>query len=104
MFLRNFPKTTRLLRYFTSNLDAQTAGEIKMIRILRNRFPEASEIEVKDISGGCGSMFAIFIEDKVFEGKKTIAQHRLVNEALKYEIKELHGLRIVTTVPNKVVS
>lgn len=40
----------------------------------------ASKIVVTDVSGGCGSMYEILVEDKVFQGKKTVMQHRLVNK------------------------
>ena len=38
-----------------------TAGEKTIHDILRDKFPLATEVEVKDISGGCGSMYEIYI-------------------------------------------
>ena len=38
-----------------------TQGEQKIHEILKEKFPLATELEVKDISGGCGSMYEIYI-------------------------------------------
>ncbi|TID19827.1 hypothetical protein CANINC_003710 [Pichia inconspicua] len=51
---------------------------------------------VKDVSGGCGSMYAINIESKAFNGINVVKQHRLVNSILKDEISKWHGLQLVT--------
>uniref|UniRef100_A0AAX7TMT5 BolA family member 3 n=1 Tax=Astatotilapia calliptera TaxID=8154 RepID=A0AAX7TMT5_ASTCA len=50
-------------------------------------------------SGGCGAMYEIHIESSEFKGKRTVQQHQLVNQALKDEIQNMHGLRIFTDVP-----
>lgn len=52
-----------------------------------------------DISGGCGAMFEIFIEGNEFQGLSVLKQHKLVTNVLKEEVKEMHGLRINTSVP-----
>ena len=76
-----------------------TAGEKKLIDMLKQRFPKAKCIEVQDISGGCGSMYAIYVETIEFKNIKTVKQHQLINEVLKAEIKNnMHGLRIQTAV------
>jgi stress-induced morphogen len=31
-------------------------------------------------SGGCGSMYRIFVEAAEFQGKRTIQQHRIIND------------------------
>ncbi|ELT87256.1 hypothetical protein CAPTEDRAFT_144200, partial [Capitella teleta] len=51
-------------------------------------------------AGGCGSMYDVQIEAEEFRGKRTVMQHRMVNEALKCEIENMHGLRISTSVPD----
>lgn len=51
---------------------------------------------VRDVSGGCGSMFAISIESDKFNGMTMIKQHRLVNQILKTEISKWHGLQLKT--------
>lgn len=45
--------------------------------------------------GGCGSMYAIDIAAKKFEGTSIVKQHRMVNEVLKEEIKGMHGLQVI---------
>jgi len=51
-------------------------------------------IEVEDISGNCGTSFSVKIKSPDFKGKTMIMQHRMVNEALKDEMKEIHALKI----------
>ncbi|XP_030580110.1 bolA-like protein 3 [Archocentrus centrarchus] len=80
-------------------LSTQTDGEVRIVKILREKFPSASSLKVVDISGGCGAMYEIHIESSEFKGKRTVQQHQLVNQALKDEIQNMHGLRIFTDVP-----
>ncbi|CAM9337985.1 unnamed protein product [Discosporangium mesarthrocarpum] len=56
----------------------------------------ASRAVVEDISGGCGSMYRIEVESPRFMGKALVAQHRMVKDALKEEIAEMHGLTLIT--------
>ena len=44
-------------------------------------------------------MYEIFVETIDFKGLNTIKQHRLVTEALKKEIRDMHGVRIHTKLP-----
>ncbi|KAK3085788.1 hypothetical protein FSP39_008698 [Pinctada imbricata] len=76
-----------------------TEGEKNIQAVLKTKFPEAVDVRVQDISGGCGSMYEVYVESEEFKGKRTVLQHRMVNEALKEEIKDMHGLRISTKVP-----
>uniref|UniRef100_A0A8C1LTB9 BolA-like protein 3 n=1 Tax=Cyprinus carpio TaxID=7962 RepID=A0A8C1LTB9_CYPCA len=78
-----------------------TDGETRLKRVLQEKFPRASSLKVVDISGGCGAMYEIHIESDEFRGKRIVQQHQLVNQALKDEIKAMHGLRIFTDVPRK---
>ncbi|KAK9972590.1 hypothetical protein ABG768_025884 [Culter alburnus] len=78
-----------------------TDGEERITQVLKEKFPHASALKVVDISGGCGAMYEIHIESDEFRGKRTVQQHQLVNQALKDEIKAMHGLRIFTDVPRK---
>ncbi|XP_072213143.1 bolA-like protein 3 [Excalfactoria chinensis] len=80
-------------------LSAGAAGEERVSRVLRQKFPRASAIRVVDISGGCGAMYEIHIESEEFREKRTVQQHQMVNQALSEEIKSMHGLRIFTSVP-----
>ncbi|XP_003469036.1 bolA-like protein 3 isoform X1 [Cavia porcellus] len=88
------------LLYFVHRMFAsQTEGELKVTQVLREKFPQATAIKVTDISGGCGAMYEIKIESEEFKEKRTVQQHQMVNQALKEEIKGMHGLRIFTSVP-----
>ncbi|XP_071958846.1 bolA-like protein 3 [Antedon mediterranea] len=89
----------RIGSIFPRWLSSHTEGEQKIVKVLKTKFPEATTIEVEDISGGCGAMYQIHIESEVFSNKRIVMQHRMVNEALSEEVKEMHGLRISTSVP-----
>ncbi|XP_028332411.1 bolA-like protein 3 [Gouania willdenowi] len=82
-------------------MSTQSDGEVRITKILQEKFPLASSLKVVDISGGCGAMYEIHIESSEFIGKRTIQQHQLVNQALKDEIQAMHGLRIFTDVPKQ---
>ncbi|KAG0683828.1 BolA-like protein 3 [Pichia californica] len=58
-------------------------------------------LDVQDVSGGCGSMYAINIICEKFNGISMIKQHRLVNSILKDEIAGWHGLQLKTKAANK---
>lgn len=77
-----------------------SSGETKLINLLQQRFPHATAVEVQDISGGCGSMYEIWVEAPDFKGLSRVKQHKLITETLKAEIKDMHGLRITTTSPD----
>ncbi len=55
-----------------------------------------TQSQVQDISGGCGSMYAIEIESPKFKGLSVIKQHKLVNQVLKEEIAQWHGVQLRT--------
>jgi stress-induced morphogen len=59
---------------------------------------EPHELEVADISGGCGSMFAIDVTSDRFKGMTMIKQHKLVNSILSKEIAQWHGLQLTTRI------
>ncbi|CBQ71628.1 conserved hypothetical protein [Sporisorium reilianum SRZ2] len=91
--------TTRILSN-TSPSTAQeqqevTAGEQKIRDILTAKF-KPSILKVQDVSGGCGSFYAIQLSSKEFKGLSTVKAHRLVNEQLKDVIKDIHGLQLRT--------
>lgn len=58
-------------------------------------------LEVRDVSGGCGSMYAINIISDKFNGISMVKQHRLVNTILKEEISSWHGLQLRTKAADK---
>lgn len=62
---------------------------------------EPTALDVRDISGGCGSMFYINIISPKFNGVPLVKQHKLVNEVLKDEISKWHGLQLRTKAADK---
>ncbi|XP_076645744.1 bolA-like protein 3 [Halictus rubicundus] len=101
VFMSNFRNISLLSRVWNGPNGALAGkqAEQKMIEILRIKFPKAKLIEVNDVSGGCGAMFEINVIAPEFKGLNTIKQHRMINEALKQEIKDMHGIRIYTGIP-----
>jgi len=76
-------------------------GENILHLSLQKHFPQAKEIKIKDISGGCGAIFEVFISSIEFKGLSVVKQHQLINEVLKDEIKSMHGIRIHTEIPTE---
>lgn len=60
---------------------------------------EPSRLVVKDVSGGCGSMYSIEVESERFRGLGMLKQQRLVNEVLGERVKGWHGVQMKTGVP-----
>ncbi|KAH8989336.1 bola-like protein [Lactarius hatsudake] len=77
---------------FSSKLEK---GEQEIYDKLSERF-QPSELLVQDVSGGCGTFYAITIASTAFKGIPVVKQHRLVNEVLKKEIEGIHGLQLKT--------
>lgn len=73
----------------------ETKEEERVFKKL-NKALSPSALSVKDISGGCGSMFAIKVKSTEFNNLTTIKQHMLVNRILKEEISNWHGVQLVT--------
>jgi stress-induced morphogen len=61
---------------------------------------ETNDVKIEDISGGCGTMFNIQVSSKKFYGKSLIEQHKMVNNLLEKEIKNMHGLILKTKIIN----
>ena len=53
-------------------------------------------LNIIDASDGCGQAFECQIVSTQFEGKSMLQQHRLVNEVLKDEIKQIHAFSVKT--------
>ncbi|KAM0517386.1 hypothetical protein ACHAPE_004917 [Trichoderma viride] len=75
-----------------------TPAESSIAAILASKL-NPSALLVQDISGGCGSMYAIDITSSAFKGLNMLKQQRLVNGALGDLVKEWHGVQIRTRVP-----
>ncbi|CAE6400435.1 unnamed protein product [Rhizoctonia solani] len=74
---------------------ALTEGEQVVFEKLNARF-QPSNLDVEDVSGGCGTFYAISITSTAFKGLPMVKQHKLVTEELKKEIAGFHGLQIKT--------
>ncbi|KAF5369757.1 hypothetical protein D9758_001337 [Tetrapyrgos nigripes] len=72
-----------------------TEGERNIHAKLTEKFAP-SQLQVQDISGGCGSFYAITISSQAFKGLPIVKQHKLVTQTLKEEIEGIHGLQIKT--------
>lgn len=82
-------------------VDADTGmspAESSIAAILASKL-NPTALLVQDISGGCGSMYAIDITSSAFKGLNMLKQQRLVNSALGDLVKEWHGVQIRTRVP-----
>jgi stress-induced morphogen len=66
--------------------------------LLREAFPDASELEVVDRTGG-GDHFQVVVASPRFTGLSLVEQHRLVYDALADPLADgtIHELRIKTT-------
>jgi stress-induced morphogen len=65
--------------------------------LLRDAFPDASELSVEDRTGG-GDHFQVTVASPRFAGLSLLDQHRLVNDALAEPLRDgtIHELRIKT--------
>jgi stress-induced morphogen len=65
--------------------------------VLREAFPEATEVRVTDRTGG-GDHFLVEVTSPRFDGLPLLEQHRLVNEALAtpFASGRIHEMRIKT--------
>ncbi|KAG7097231.1 hypothetical protein E1B28_004602 [Marasmius oreades] len=91
--IRNFSRTSVSLNQ--SLPSALSDGEQSIYAKLTEKF-SPSQLQVQDVSGGCGSFYAITIASEAFKGLPMVKQHRLVTDTLKKEISGIHGLQIKT--------
>merc|ERR1712183_8306 len=82
----------------TMSSTSRPESELRIENILKEHLA-VSECEVRDISGGCGASYEVFVCAEDFRGKRMLQQHRLVQHILKDEMKDIHALRINTEVP-----
>lgn len=68
----------------------------KLEEILRNNFPKA-QIKIIDLAGD-DNHYRVEIQDEIFAKKSRIEQHKIVNNALKEELKgDLHAMQLKTS-------
>lgn len=92
---------TKRLEFSLSKLTGTQSGskssaELYLMNKLRERIPNVAEVDVVDISHGCGDMYRVFVASGDFKGKTLVQQHRQIQQALKEEVKNWHGLTIET--------
>ncbi|KAF2187240.1 bola-like protein [Zopfia rhizophila CBS 207.26] len=75
--------------------DYLSEGELHVFNKIKAEL-DPVRLEVQDISGGCGSMYALNIESARFKGLPVIKQHKMVNSVLAEEIKNWHGVQLKT--------
>ncbi|KAK9446685.1 bola protein [Limtongia smithiae] len=96
-FTRLWPRPRLLSRAFSAEAADPSSSQYE--KYLADKLDSAfapSALSVRDISGGCGSMFAINIVSKAFAGKPMVRQHRMVNDVLQEDIKRWHGIQLKT--------
>jgi stress-induced morphogen len=76
---------------------ANVADTAELEALLRDAFPEATEVRVTDRTGG-GDLFQIEVTSQRFAGLSLVEQHRLVNDALAapFASGRIHEMRIKT--------
>ena len=69
----------------------------RLEELLRRAFPEATEVSVRDRTGG-GDHFHVTVATPRFRGLALVDQHRLVYDALAEPLADgtVHELRITT--------
>ncbi|KAG8829264.1 hypothetical protein FRC17_006857 [Serendipita sp. 399] len=67
---------------------------------IRDAWP-VDHLEIIDVSSGCGESYAVVIVSPAFEGKLTLARHRMVNEVLKTQIAQMHAFSQKTFTPKQ---
>jgi len=58
------------------------------------------DVDVRDTSGGCGTMFEIKVAADEFKNKSIVQQHKVVTKILQDEISQWHGFVLLTSAPN----
>eukprot|EP01097_Dermamoeba_algensis_P006319 TRINITY_DN3954_c0_g3_i1.p1 TRINITY_DN3954_c0_g3~~TRINITY_DN3954_c0_g3_i1.p1 ORF type:complete len:139 (+),score=24.07 TRINITY_DN3954_c0_g3_i1:105-521(+) len=69
------------------------------VRVALQEKLSPTNLEIEDVSGGCGTFFSISIASEKFRGKSLVEQHKLVKSALSQILKEMHGITIKTEIP-----
>ncbi|RDA90626.1 hypothetical protein CP533_2779 [Ophiocordyceps camponoti-saundersi (nom. inval.)] len=80
------------------NAPSMTSAERSVASLLTSKL-SPTKLLVQDISGGCGTMYAIHIASPLFRGHSLLKQQRMVNMALGDLVKSWHGLQLRTSVP-----
>ena len=78
--MRHKWNAVRCMRFgrFCSSQSASEAEKHMKTKLIESL--EATDVQVTDVSGGCGSMYNVKVVSSQFEGKSRVIQHRMVNE------------------------
>uniref|UniRef100_A0A0G4FVB4 BolA-like protein n=1 Tax=Chromera velia CCMP2878 TaxID=1169474 RepID=A0A0G4FVB4_9ALVE len=58
-----------------------------------------SVLKVIDQSGGCGAAFHAIVVSEAFEGQRLLQRQRMVNDAIKAEMAEIHAFTMKCYTP-----
>jgi len=67
---------------------------------IRGAIP-VTHMEIHDMSNGCGENYAILIASSKFEGMRTLARHKFINDVLKEQIAMMHAFSQKTFTPKQ---
>merc|ERR1711934_603699 len=89
-----------------SRLVSTSAGEVGTAQenAMREKIEGAMTTEfvsVTDVSGGCGSMYNVYVASDEFKGVPLIKQHKQVTGILAEDIADMHGLTVKTKTVEK---
>jgi stress-induced morphogen len=91
--IRYFSQSTIHFHQEQQQQQPNSQKEEQIKEILINEF-NPSRMRVEDVSGGCGAMFNVIVVSDMFNGLTAVKRHRLVQDALKAQIKEMHGISL----------
>lgn len=87
-------------QFSTADDTTNNVSESKITSILQTSLNPIA-LSVTDTSGGCGAFFRIVVVSEQFNNISIVKQHKLVNEVLKKQISNIHGLTLVTMTPKQ---
>ena len=82
-----------LLRSFATEVESAIQQKLQSALSVK-------EVDVRDTSGGCGTMFEIKIVAEEFQNKSIVQQHKVVAKVLKEDISQWHGFTLMTSAPS----
>ncbi|EFY98948.2 MFS multidrug transporter [Metarhizium robertsii ARSEF 23] len=96
-FRSRFSSSTAASQEQEQEQPSMTPAESAIADLLRAKL-QPTELLVRDVSGGCGSMYAIDIASPAFKGATMLKQQRMVNAALGDVMRAWHGVQLNTRV------
>jgi len=74
----------------------RTENELKILEVLRSKFPEAEHLDVKEGGQSCGDYFEVFVVTKEFKGMNRVKQHQTVIQHIRSIVKDAHVIRVTS--------